>query len=355
MSSRKGFTRYWTPALKEAVGAVEAARLDADAALADEHRALFRRFGQRRSLWLSAVRCVAEFDCLQSLAAASATIPGLTRPKLVARGPATGGRPLLRLDGAFHLLAASHGSYGGSGGGGARGGGGSGFVPNCLALGGDADGGCGSGAGGGPEPVAALVTGPNMGGKSTLLRQTALLVLLAQLGCHVPAAKATLTPCDAIFTRVGAADRIMAGQSTFKVELEETSLILHNATADSLVILDELGARDARPRARSHPVQPSRPFSNGAQPTSPARASSPRASSRRRRSALAPPCAQAAARRPSTGWRLRTRSWRDSSTPSAAARSSPRTTTSSRRSTSPARRARASTAWPAASTSSRAT
>ena len=80
-----------------------------------------------------------------------------------------------------------------------------------------------------------------MGGKSTLLRQACLTVLLAHLGCHVPAAACNLTPVDRIFTRVGANDAIMAGLSTFRVELEETATILRHATEHSLVILDELG------------------------------------------------------------------------------------------------------------------
>ena len=80
-----------------------------------------------------------------------------------------------------------------------------------------------------------------MGGKSTLLRQTCMATILAQLGGYVPAEAMRLTPVDRIFTRVGASDRILAGQSTFFVELAETSTILHNASSQSLVILDELG------------------------------------------------------------------------------------------------------------------
>jgi DNA mismatch repair protein MSH6 len=90
-------------------------------------------------------------------------------------------------------------------------------------------------------PRTLLLTGPNMGGKSTLLRQTCLVIILAQIGCRVPADECTLTPVDRIFTRVGASDRILAGQSTFFVELAETSLILKAASEDSLCILDELG------------------------------------------------------------------------------------------------------------------
>jgi DNA mismatch repair protein MSH6 len=90
-------------------------------------------------------------------------------------------------------------------------------------------------------PRLLLLSGPNMGGKSTLLRQTCLISILAQIGCKVPAESCTLTPVDRIFTRVGASDRILAGQSTFFVELAETAIMLQSATQDSLGILDELG------------------------------------------------------------------------------------------------------------------
>ncbi|MFO7602920.1 MAG: DNA mismatch repair protein MutS [Gammaproteobacteria bacterium] len=86
-----------------------------------------------------------------------------------------------------------------------------------------------------------LVTGPNMGGKSTYMRQTALIVLLAHIGSHVPAASAVIGPIDRIFTRIGAADDLASGRSTFMVEMTETANILHNATADSLVLMDEIG------------------------------------------------------------------------------------------------------------------
>jgi DNA mismatch repair protein MSH6 len=89
-------------------------------------------------------------------------------------------------------------------------------------------------------PIMVL-TGPNMGGKSTLLRQTCLAVVMAQVGSYVPAAACTLTPVDRVFTRIGANDNIVAGQSTFMVELSETANILKHATRQSLVILDELG------------------------------------------------------------------------------------------------------------------
>ena len=86
-----------------------------------------------------------------------------------------------------------------------------------------------------------ILTGPNMAGKSALLRQTALIVLLAQIGCYVPAKSAVIGYCDKIFTRVGASDNISRGESTFMVEMLETSMILHNLSSRSLVLLDEIG------------------------------------------------------------------------------------------------------------------
>lgn len=87
----------------------------------------------------------------------------------------------------------------------------------------------------------AIVTGPNMGGKSTFMRQTALISLLAYCGCYVPAQAAILGPIDRVFTRIGSADDLSTGKSTFMVEMTETSQILHHATNQSLVLMDEVG------------------------------------------------------------------------------------------------------------------
>ncbi|MBK8913389.1 MAG: DNA mismatch repair protein MutS [Phycisphaerales bacterium] len=120
------------------------------------------------------------------------------------------------------------------------------FVPNdtrLAARGGVAEG-AGAAAAMDDRPGAAtlaLITGPNMAGKSTYIRQVALLTLLAHCGCDVPARSMALGAVDRIFTRVGAADELARGQSTFMVEMIETANILHNATPRSLVILDEVG------------------------------------------------------------------------------------------------------------------
>ena len=102
------------------------------------------------------------------------------------------------------------------------------FVPNDTLL--DTD-----------KNRCSIITGPNMAGKSTYMRQTALIVLLAQIGSFVPARSARISVCDAIFTRVGASDDLATGQSTFMVEMNEVSTILKNATVNSLIILDEIG------------------------------------------------------------------------------------------------------------------
>ena len=102
------------------------------------------------------------------------------------------------------------------------------FVPNNIKIDND-------------ESQILIITGPNMAGKSTFLRQVALLVLMAQMGCFVPAKKASISIVDRIFTRVGALDNLSQGQSTFMVEMQETANILNNATEHSLVIMDEIG------------------------------------------------------------------------------------------------------------------
>jgi len=92
-----------------------------------------------------------------------------------------------------------------------------------------------------PDRRMLIITGPNMGGKSTYMRQSALIVLIAHIGCFVPANKMSCGPIDKIFTRIGASDDLTSGRSTFMVEMSETANILHNATANSLILMDEIG------------------------------------------------------------------------------------------------------------------
>jgi DNA mismatch repair protein MutS len=105
---------------------------------------------------------------------------------------------------------------------------GQGFIPNDLDMDSASD-------------QVLIVTGPNMGGKSTYLRQNTLIVILAQAGCFVPAAKAQIGICDRVFTRIGASDSLIEGKSTFLVEMIEAAIILNNASARSLILLDEIG------------------------------------------------------------------------------------------------------------------
>jgi DNA mismatch repair protein MutS len=102
------------------------------------------------------------------------------------------------------------------------------FIPNDVTL--DCD-----------ENIIKLITGPNMSGKSTYIRMTAIIQLMAQIGSFVPARSADLSVVDRIFTRIGASDNISRGESTFLVEMNETAIILNNATGKSLIIMDEIG------------------------------------------------------------------------------------------------------------------
>src|SRR5207244_11759666 len=103
-----------------------------------------------------------------------------------------------------------------------------GFIPNDVLL-------------GGPDHRLLIITGPNMAGKSTYLRQIALIVLMAQMGGFVPAKSAAIGLVDRIFTRIGAADNLVEGHSTFMVDMTETATILHHATSRSQIILTEIG------------------------------------------------------------------------------------------------------------------
>jgi DNA mismatch repair protein MutS len=202
-----GGERYTTERLAD----LESAINDAAERIVEIERTLFLqvrdRVRARTAAILAVGEALSELDVSQSLAFAS-TAHGYTRPVLR-------DDRVLRIRDGRHPVVEAH-LAGGA------------FVPNSVEL-----------ADGGPDLV--VLTGPNMAGKSTFLRQTALIALMAQVGAFVPAAEAEVGIVDAIFCRVGATDNLARGESTFLVEMNETANILRSAGERSLVIMDEVG------------------------------------------------------------------------------------------------------------------
>jgi len=216
-SKKKGYRRYWSPEIIELSESLTKAEERLERTLQANMWELFHNFSEHVNLWERLVRSVQQLDCLLAISQLSLHSSGpVCRPKFVE--PTDGAStPILRFRRGRHpCVAASLSDE-------------SDFIPNDLTL------------GGGDVPSVLLLTGPNMGGKSTLLRQACVMVIMAQIGSYVPAEECVMTPVDRIFTRLGASDRIMSGQSTFFVELSEASTILNSATRRSLVIIDELG------------------------------------------------------------------------------------------------------------------
>jgi len=215
--------RFTTPELKE----YEAKILDAQEKIVEIERRLFAALRTAIAAEAKRIRqtalALAEVDVLASLAQIAAR-RNYCRPQFessgaAANGPAQAGESgLLEIIEGRHPVIEQQELAGGS----------ERFVPNDLYL----------------DPsthTIVLLTGPNMGGKSTYLRQTALIVILAQMGSFVPARSARLGVVDRVFTRIGASDNLARGRSTFMVEMTETAAILHTATARSLILLDEVG------------------------------------------------------------------------------------------------------------------
>uniref|UniRef100_A0A665WS10 DNA mismatch repair protein n=1 Tax=Echeneis naucrates TaxID=173247 RepID=A0A665WS10_ECHNA len=225
-STKKGWKRYVTKESERLFSELQGFEEKRDAALKDCMRRLFYNFDKNYRDWKTGVDCMAVLDVLLALSRYSQGGDGpMTRPQVVLPEGDDNTAPFVDLTGSRHPCVTK--TFFGDD-----------FIPNDIFIG------CpGSG-----EPdedkghaLCVLVTGPNMGGKSTLMRQCGLVVIIAQLGCYVPAESLHFTPVDRVFTRLGASDRIMAGESTFFVELSETASILHHATKHSLVLLDELG------------------------------------------------------------------------------------------------------------------
>ncbi len=202
--------RFVTPELKE----YESKVFDAEERILEKERSLFESVRADTAAQAQRIRAVAaavaQLDVLAGLAVSAAernyVRPTLNQNRLIQI--VEGRHPVIE------VLAEEDG--------------GERFIPNDAYLN-DAD------------HLCALITGPNMGGKSTYLRQVALIAILAQVGSFVPAHSACLPIIDRIFTRIGASDNLALGRSTFMVEMTETSQILNTATADSLVLLDEVG------------------------------------------------------------------------------------------------------------------
>ena len=212
----KNAERYTTPELRE----FERKVTTAESRALERERQLFSELCDAARKSLAPVQrfadTVAELDALLGFAE-RAVARGWVRPEMV-------DEPLLRIEQGRHPVLEE--VLGGD------------FVPNDVTLDTRADAG---GLEGEAPGRLALITGPNMAGKSTFIRQVALIVLLAHAGSFVPATRATIGVTDRIFTRIGADDALHAGQSTFMVEMTETANILNNATERSLVVLDEIG------------------------------------------------------------------------------------------------------------------
>ncbi|GLT71905.1 hypothetical protein SLA2020_438890 [Shorea laevis] len=216
-SSKKGFFRYWTPNIKKLLGELSQAESEKESSLKSILQRLIGHFGEHHDKWRQLVSATAELDVLISLAIASDYYEGPTCRPIILGSSNPDEVPCLSAKNLGHPVLRSDSLGKGT------------FVPNDVSIGSS------------DHASFILLTGPNMGGKSTLLRQVCLAVILAQVGADVPAESFELSSVDRIFVRMGAQDHIMAGQSTFLTELSETALMLSSATRNSLVALDELG------------------------------------------------------------------------------------------------------------------
>ncbi len=201
----KAVERYITPELKAFEDKVLSAR---ERALSREkylYEALLKQLGENLARLQQCALALAQFDVLNCFAV-GANVHDWSAPEL------TDAR-LLEIEAGRHPVVEQVLEQA--------------FIANDLHLDGDTS--------------MLLITGPNMGGKSTYMRQTALIVILAYMGSYVPARKALLGPIDQVFTRIGASDDLSSGRSTFMVEMTEAANILNNASANSLVLMDEIG------------------------------------------------------------------------------------------------------------------
>lgn len=178
----------------------------------DLNRKIWEKFGQKYDQWMALCNCMATLDCLASLALyASSQSVETCVPEILPK--TDDGKAVYDVEEGIHPFM-PHVEH---------------FIPNNILLGGE------------NNPPLIVITGANMAGKTTLMRQTALLGIMAQIGSVVPARSMRLTPIDRVFTRLGARDDIAASQSTFHVEMAEALAMLKHATRDSVMLIDELG------------------------------------------------------------------------------------------------------------------
>ncbi|PHH61702.1 hypothetical protein CDD81_8047 [Ophiocordyceps australis] len=209
MSATRDVKRWYFGQLTELVRQLQEAEETHSQLIREVASRLFQKFDADYATWLRALHIVAQLDCLVGLARASTSLgQPVCRPQFVDEE-----RSRVEFEELRHPCMMGTVDD---------------FIPNDIRLGGD-------------EAKINLLTGANAAGKSTVLRMSCVAVIMAQVGCLVPAVSARLTPIDRIMSRLGANDNIFAAQSTFFVELSETKKILCEATPRSLVILDELG------------------------------------------------------------------------------------------------------------------
>ncbi|KAL8814089.1 MAG: hypothetical protein Q9223_006660, partial [Gallowayella weberi] len=209
MSATQKVKRYYSPELRTLIRQLQEAQETHGQIVKEVAGRFYARFDEDYATWLAAVRIISQLDCLISLAKASSSLgEPCCRPEFV-----DSDRSVIDISDLRHPCLLPNVTD---------------FIPNDIHL-------------GGSTANINLLTGANAAGKSTILRMTCIAVIMAQIGCYVPATSARLTPIDRIMSRLGANDNIFAAQSTFFVELSETKKILAEATPRSLVILDELG------------------------------------------------------------------------------------------------------------------
>ncbi|KAK9458625.1 muts domain V-domain-containing protein [Lipomyces oligophaga] len=201
--------RFWSPEVRALVRKLLEQR-ETHKTIVDEMQGrLYGKFDKHYKTWMKATLLIANIDCLISLAKTSSSLGNVScRPEFVQSE-----RSVIEFTELRHPCFSSDSLE---------------FIPNDVVL-------------GGQTPNITLLTGANAAGKSTVLRMSCVAVIMAQIGCYVPAESARLTPVDKIMTRLGANDNIFAGQSTFYVELSETQRMLSQATPRSLLVIDELG------------------------------------------------------------------------------------------------------------------